>query len=201
MTPIKVLLPLTAGLLLLASCGGGKVPSTQYYQLNLPPAPAAQGAQTDFSIVVLPFRASEILTRDRVVYRPTPQEVGYYEYHLWAEDPASTVERAMIQAIEAQRTFSTVAGFDGRTKADFVLRGRLEQLEEIDYESGVNVKVTLSAELLDGQTQRVLWRGTASESQSVDRSEVADVVAKLSNATSAAVKKLAADVDGYIRSR
>ena len=202
MTVSKVLSPLPAAVLLLASCGGGKVPATQYYQLDLPPAPApGASSQGGFSVVVMPWRASEILTRDRIVYRPTRSEVGYYEYHLWAEDPAKTVERAMVDAMEARKTFSTVGVFDGRTRSDFVLRGRLERLEEVDYEGGVKVYATISAELLDASSRRVVWTGDATENADVGVSQMSDVVAKLSGAASGAIAKITADLDDYMKTR
>lgn len=202
MIPRKVRSIAAAGALaLLASCGGGKVPSTRYYQLHLPPAPTAGGQGTEFSVVVMPWKAAEVLTRDRIVYRPNPQEVGYYEYHLWAEDPAKSVERAVVDAIEAKGTFSTVGVYDGRTVSDFMLRGRLDRLEEVDYEGGVKVYVALSAELLDASTRRVIWTGEATESASVSVSEMNDVVAKMSSATAEAVKGLSADLDEYMRTR
>lgn len=185
----------------LASCGGGKIPTTQYYQLHLPPAPAPGSAKTAFSVVVMPWKASDILTRDRIVYRPTREEVGYYEYHLWAEDPAKSVERAVVDGLESKGTFSTVGVFDGRTRSDFILRGRLERLEEVDYEGGVKVYAALSAELLDASSRRVVWTGEALESADVGASEMRDVVAKMSDAASAAVASLTADLDEYMRTR
>ncbi len=198
----KAFLPLPAFALLLVSCGGGKIPATQYYQLNVPPAPTPRSmAATPFSVVVMPWKASEILTRDRIVYRPTREEVGYYEYHLWAEDPAKSVERGVMQALRARGAFSTVGRFDGRTHSDFILRGRLDRLEEVDYEGGVKVYVGLTAELLDATNMRVVWTGEATENAAVDVSNIRDVVAKMSQATQTAVEKLTAALDRHMRSR
>ena len=107
-----------------------------------------------------PFRAERMLTQDRIVYRPSRQEVGYYEYHRWAEDPRSAVTSAIIERLRASGAFSSVALFDGRTRSDFLLRGRIERLEEVDYEEGVKAYAAISAELLDATNQRVVWEGS-----------------------------------------
>lgn len=194
----KAFLPAVAAAVLLFGCGGGKIPQTRYYQLNLPAAP--RPAETlAFTAVVQPFRASEMLTQDRIVYRPTPEEVGYYEYHRWAEDPRTAVSRGMVAALEAKGTFQTVAPQDGRTKADFLLRGRIERLEEVDYEGGVKVYVTLAAELVDASTARVVWDGEAAENAVVASSNMQTVVESMSDATGKAVNQLAASIDQYIR--
>jgi len=194
----KAFLPAVAAALLLIACGGGKIPQTRYYQLQIPAAP--RPAETlAFSAVVQPFRASEMLTQDRIVYRPTPEEVGYYEYHRWAEDPRTAVSRGIVSALEAKGTFQSIAPQDGRTRADFILRGRIERLEEVDYEGGVKVYVSLAAELVDADTTRVVWDGEASENAVVASSDMQTVVESMSQATAAAVQKLAASVDRHMR--
>ncbi len=172
------------------ACGGGKIPPTRYYALELPAAPAPQ-AGASFSAAVVPFRADSMLTQDRIVYRPTKQEVGYYEYHRWAEDPRAAVTNAVIERLRASGAFKNVVIFDGRTQADFVVRGRIERLEEVDYETGVKANVEISAELLDMTTNRAAWTGSASTTRPVAVSEVKAVVTQLSDAVNEAVTKLA----------
>ena len=42
--------------------------------------------------------------------------------------------------------------YDGRSTADYILSGRLEKLEEVDYEGGVKVEIALSAQMTDVRT-------------------------------------------------
>ena len=135
-----------------------------------------------------------MLNQDRIVYRPTKQEVGYYEYHRWAEDPRTAVTTAMIERLRANGAFKSVVVFDGRTRSDFVLRGRIERLEEVDYEDGVKAYAAISAELLDASNQRVVWEGSASASRTVGVSDVSAVVAQLSDAVNESVMKLSGEI-------
>jgi uncharacterized lipoprotein YmbA len=97
-------------LLLVAGCGGGKIPKTFYYKLNLPDAPVATGnASGEKTAIVMPFRASEMLIQDKIVYRPNPEEVGFYEYHRWAEDPRTTVTASLMDHLRQKGTFSRLA--------------------------------------------------------------------------------------------
>ena len=41
----------------IVACGGGKIPPTRYYALELPAAPAPQSAGPAYSAAVLPFKA------------------------------------------------------------------------------------------------------------------------------------------------
>jgi ABC-type uncharacterized transport system auxiliary subunit len=186
-------------LALLASCGG-KVPPTHYYVLDLP-APEAKPADTlPYTAVVMPFRGSEMLMQDRIVYRESPSQVGFYEYHRWAEDPKTTILRSLLSQLRANGTFNRVVVFEGRTNVDYVVRGRLEQLEEIDYGGGVSVKVKISAQLLDAETNRPVWTDSAEGTGPVSTGDVRAVVEQMSSAMRTAVSRLADGMNTYLRS-
>lgn len=198
MGQFKKILPLIVFLAMLG-CGGGKIPPTRYYALSLPPAPAPTGNLLPHTLVVMPLRASSMLTQDRIVYRPAPEEVGYYEYHRWAQDPRESVTAAFIDKIRASGAFSSVARFDGRTRSDYVLRARIDRLEEVDFEGGVKVYSGLSAELLDGATMRVVWESSASSNAEVPTSEMTAVVRHLSEATNRSLDQLTRSLADSVR--
>jgi ABC-type uncharacterized transport system auxiliary subunit len=197
MGQFKKILPLIAFLAMLGC--GGKIPPTHYYALSLPPAPAPAAESLPYTLVVMPLRTSSMLTQDRIVYRPSPEEVGYYEYHRWAQDPRESVTNALIDKIRASGAFSSVARFDGRTRADYVLRVRIDRLEEVDFEEGVKVYSGLSAELLDGATMRVVWEGSATSEAQVGNSEMQAVVRQLSEATGQTLDKLTQSLAESVR--
>jgi cholesterol transport system auxiliary component len=196
----KVFPPAALGLLLLSSCGGGKIPATHYYALELPAAPRPAPADAlRHTIAIVPVRASEMLTQDRIVYRPTREEVGYYEYHRWAEDPRTSVQNALLARLRQTGAFATVAPYDGRTKADYLLRTRIDRLEEVDFEQGVKVYATISAELVDGQTARVVWTGVGTGEGSVTQSDVGQVVSRMSEAVQQSLDEIAGGINKFVR--
>jgi ABC-type uncharacterized transport system auxiliary subunit len=184
---------------LLAACGG-KIPPTNYYVLDLP-APAAKPANTlPFTAVVMPFRGSEMLGQDRIIYRETASQVGFYEYHRWAEDPRTTLLRSLLGQLRATGAFERVVPFEGRTSVDYIIRGSLDQLEEIDYGGGVSVKVKLSAQLVDASTNRVVWNETSEATGSVSTAEVSAVVEQMSTAMRSAVSQIVEGINTHLRS-
>lgn len=197
MGQFKKILPLIAFVML--GCGGGKIPPTRYYALDLPPAPAPAANPLPHTLVVMPVRTSSMLTEDRIVYRPAPEEVGYYEYHRWAQDPRESVTNALIDKVRASGAFSSVARFDGRTRSDYVLRARIDRLEEVDFENGVKVYSGLSAELLDGSTMRVVWEDSVTSDAQVPASEMNAVVRQLSEATNRTLDQLTQSLAAGVR--
>ena len=186
----KTIIPALVAVLLLG-CGGGKIPATRYYALDLPAAPAPVAQPLPHSLVVMPLKASSMLAQDRIVYRPSREEVGYYEYHRWAEDPRESVMDALVQKVRASGAFTSVVPFDGRTRSDYILRARIERLEEVDFEGGVKVYSGVSAELVDAASTRVVWEDSVTSSADVSASNVPEVVRQLSDATSRSLDGLA----------
>ncbi len=185
---------------LAAACSacGVAVPPTRYYVLDLP-APTPAAAPLGHTAVLLPVRAGRVIRQGRIVYRESREQVGYYEYHRWAEDPQDSVARSLRQQVLALGTFASVADFDGRATADYLLRGELLRLEEVDHGDGVQAAVEVSLELVETATARVVWAGRAEKIELVPASEVRSVVARLSAAAEQVIRQLSADLDSHLR--
>jgi ABC-type uncharacterized transport system auxiliary subunit len=124
------------------------------------------------------------------VYRSSPEEIGFYDYHRWAADPRQFVTTAIADRIRARGNFTEVTVYDGRSHADYIITGRLEKLEEVDYESGVKVDVALSAQMTDIRTGTTVWANSTSDVESVVQRNVPAVVSGMSHAMDRAIEKL-----------
>ena len=89
--------------------------------------------------------------------------------------------------------------FDGRSKADYIIRGTLERLEEVDA-GGVAVYVKISAQLVSAEARETIWQGEGEGRGHVTAGEVRSVVAEMSRASHLAVKGLADQINEFVRS-
>jgi hypothetical protein len=71
-----------------------------------------------------------------------------------------------------------------------VLSGRLEKLDELDYEGGVKVEVALSAQMTSIATGATVWTNTVSEVGDVNKRNVAAVVSEMNLTMERAIMKL-----------
>jgi ABC-type uncharacterized transport system auxiliary subunit len=179
---------------LLAGCGSVHGPVTKYYKLEIPPAPTPAGPSAPVPLRVEPFRANNLVRQDRIVYRPSPVEVGFYEYHRWAVPPNDTVTKALADQLTSRHVFQSVEISDGAEKPDYVLRGSIEQLQEVDYKGAVKVQVSISAELEDPVRREKIWSSTASSECLVAKSDVQAVVAAMGQASQQSIARLVTDV-------
>jgi ABC-type uncharacterized transport system auxiliary subunit len=120
-------------LIILAGCSG-KMRYPSYYTLNLPapPDPPAPG-NVKATAAIREFSAPAYLRRGAIVFKTSLESIGFYSYHRWAVDPCEFVTDSMRDRLSATGLFAQVKRYDGRPDAEYLVSGRLEKLEEIDY--------------------------------------------------------------------
>ena len=187
---MKKLAPVFLGALALFGCGTVHYPTSYVLTLAPPPPHTAPSKSALGPLGVREFRCPAYLSEGRIVYRPTPEEVGFYEYHRWAENPGQTITQYVEDGLRARSLFTSVAAHEHDSGAAYVLSGHIERLEEVDQGRDVRVVCTISAQLLDTRTRSVVWSHTASETVPVEKRDVRGVVSSLSAAARTAANRL-----------
>jgi uncharacterized lipoprotein YmbA len=184
--------------LLTTSCGKVRYPS--YYTLALAPslAPAGNGGDARGTLAVREFETAAYLRQGRIVYRESPTQVGFYEYHRWVTNPGATATTAVIGALRSSGLFSQVDSDSKHIKPEFLLTGKLERLDEIDYGGAVRVEAKVSAQLIDLRTASLVWSGDESETASVEKATVDSVVIEMGHAAQKCIERLLADMEQQI---
>ncbi len=183
-----------AVLVTLIGCAG-RVRHPDYYTLNLPAPPDPPASEkAHVSLAVRQFRAPTYLRQGAIVYKTSPEQIGFYAYHRWATDPRDFVTNAIVDHLRASGGFARVQTYDGSRDIDYVLSGRLEKLEEIDYQGGVKVQVAISAEMTSIATGKTVWSNEVSEIGDVDKHDVPAVVSEMNRTMERAIEKLVSPV-------
>jgi ABC-type uncharacterized transport system auxiliary subunit len=180
----------------LVGCAG-KIKYPSYYTLNLPAPPdppAAEGVRA--SLAIREFRSPAYLRRGAIVYKTSPEQIGFYNYDRWAVDTRDFVTNAVADHLRASGTFTQVKLYDGRADIDYVLSGRLERLEEVDYDGGVKVQVAISAQMTRVATGETVWSNEVTEVGTVAQRDVPAVVSEMSRTMERTIDKLLTPVPG-----
>jgi len=183
----------------LAGCAG-KIQYPSYYVLNLP-APvllSSRSAPVLGSVAVREFDAPRFLRTGPIVYRDSPEKLGFYEYHRWAVDPRRAVTSAVVQQIQSRGIFRFVDTFDGHGTPDYMMTGAIDHLEEVDQGSDVSIEVGLSARLIDTHTGDVIWQDALSKTERVDQHSVPGVVTEMSGMVKTVVAGLVSSMQDRI---
>jgi ABC-type uncharacterized transport system auxiliary subunit len=189
------------GALVLAACGHPRYPT--HYVLSFPTStpPIATLAETRGTLVVHELECPEYLCDGRIVYRPSEEEIGYYEFHRWATNPRQMITQYMANTIQTKALFNTVLLEDeAGIPPAYVLRGNIEQLEEVDRGGDVRVVCTISAQLINSETKSVVWSHVASQTIPVKSRNVPGVVNSLSTAARTTVDSLISSLEQTLAS-
>jgi uncharacterized lipoprotein YmbA len=178
-----------ATLVILVGCGGVRYP--KYYTLNLPAPPDPPASENAHAtLAVREFRAPTYIRQGAIAYKTSPEQIGFYAYHRWAADPSDAVTNAIIDRLRASGAFAVVKPYDGRPGVSYVLSGRLDKLDEFDYEGGVKVEIALSAQMTSIATGATVWSNAVSEVGDVNKHDVPAVVSEMNSKMERAIKEL-----------
>jgi len=187
---MKNLAVVLLGALVLAGCGSVRYPTSHI--LNFPP-PAPHAAPSNGAlgpVAIREFRCPEYLCEGRIVYRRSPDEVAFYEYHRWAMDPRQAITRYLEDGLRSRSLFQSVTVHERGSETAYVLSGNIERFEEVDEDRDVHAVCTISAQLLDTRTKSVVWSHTESETVPVEKRDIAGVVGSLSAAARTVADRL-----------
>jgi ABC-type uncharacterized transport system auxiliary subunit len=175
---------------MLAGCSG-KMRYPSYYTLNLPAPPDPPAAENaNATVAIREFSAPAYLRRGTIVFKTSPEAIGFYQYQRWAVDPCDFVTDTIRDRLSATGLFAHVKRYDGRPDVEYLVTGRLEKLEEIDYDGGVKVVVAISAQMIKFDTGATVWTRTVTKLGNVEKRDVSAVVSAMSNTMDDAIQDL-----------
>ena len=194
--------PIAALLIALVALGGcARVRYPDYYALRLPnPVSASRdSARIAASVAVREFRAPQYLRQGSIVYRPESEQIAFYDYHRWAEDPRQSLTNTIVRGLK--QVFESVDVYDGRSGAEFLLTGSLDRLEEVDSEGSVAVEVEISGKLQNVKTGNVVWSDTSFKTSKVNQRSLPAVVAEMSRDLAEAATQLISSMRSRVSDR
>jgi len=197
---MKRLVSWTIFLVCLASgCTTARAP--RYYRLNLLPA-ATQSNASPFQVSILVGRLSapRILRDDRVVYGMSDVELGVDEYHRWTEPPTEMIEDLLVQQLRHSGQYKSVQRISSTARGDYLLRGHLSSLNEVDDPAGIKARFNVQLELFDQKSGGVVWTGSYSHDEPVEKKSVTAVVESLQKSVNAGIEQLTAGLAQYFSS-
>src|SRR5436309_630098 len=183
-----------------AGCTTARAP--RYYFLTAPPvSPQANAAQFPVTILVGRLSAPRILRDDRVIYGMSDVELGVDEYHRWTEAPTEMIEQLLVERLRRSGQYKSVQRISSTARGDYLLRGHLSSLNEIDDPAGIKARFNIQLELFDQKSGSVVWTDTYSHDEPVEKKSVTAVVEALQKNMNAGMEQLTASLAQYFASR
>jgi ABC-type uncharacterized transport system auxiliary subunit len=184
----------------LSGCGAAR--PMKFYTLEAPPT-GTQATVTQYPVELMVGRlhASRLLHDDRIVYGISAVEMGVYNGHRWAEPPPGMIETMLIQQLRATGQYKSVQRLAGAARGEYIVRGRLISLEELDQPSGIVARFGLQLDLFQIKTGTVVWSQTYEHDEPVAKKTVNDVVEALQRNVQTGLSQLTAELGQYFASQ
>lgn len=200
---MRGLLEIAAVCLLTLICSAcAATPPTRYYVLDaLPAASAAQG-QIPVRLIVGRVTGSHLYRDDRVVYGTSSVQLGTYEFERWSEPPVDLIQDELVATLRNSGQYRAVSRIGSAARGDYVVRGHLDALDEIDNKPGIAARFTFQLELFDPATGTVVWNSSYNHDEPVQgtgkKVAVAEVVQALDHNVQEGLQQLTGSLGQYL---
>ena len=198
------LLGLIAALLLAAGCGLPKSrPPIQVKQWTLEyPAPKPGSAKLPAGLKVMRFQAVQAFLGAEMVYRPTSNERGTYNYNRWFASPSDLVGDFLLRDLRSQGAFTVVYSNRQPQRPRFILEGGVEEFLEVDdgqeWHAALKVNLTLLDIKQHNAVKRLLFQRDYTLTAPMQRKNPAGLAKAMSRAMAEFSQKARADILGAI---
>jgi ABC-type uncharacterized transport system auxiliary subunit len=166
-----------------AACGSSKVRSRSYYTLayaltdeeRLAPAPRVP--------VMLRVKELDVeLSYDRqpIVYRYSPYQLEFYQYHQWIAKPQRMLTELIYKHLKHANVFRQVTTSLKEGLPDYELEGQVRNIEEFDSDTEWSAHLAMTLQVVDTRTRRLVWRHDFDQRRKVFNHDVIYVVRALS---------------------
>jgi len=167
-------------------------PEVHHYTLAVR-LPAPTGATTKATLSVRPFSAHDPYNQSLLVYRTSPYQIDFYNYHRWAAAPAELITDWTRQYLRSTALFAKVypAGEDA---ADFALNGRIRRFDEVDQEQTWQAVLSIDFWLTRDDQRIPLWFQSYTAAQEATKRNPAAVAEAMSRNLETILGKLIIDL-------
>lgn len=176
----------------------------RFYTLEKPPAAAATADTPGSSVIALVVgrvSSPRLLRDDRIVYGMSDVEMGVYHRYRWAEAPPEMLETMLIEQLRATGQYKSVQRLGSTARGEYIVRGRLIALNEIDLSSGIVARFAMELELFRPKTGTIVWNQTYQHDEPVAKKTVNDVVEALQKNVQTGLGQLTSSLGQYIASQ
>jgi ABC-type uncharacterized transport system auxiliary subunit len=189
-------------LIALAAAGCSTARAPRFYFLSPSPV-AAQPSTSPYPVTILVGRltAPRVLRDDRIIYGMTDVELGVDGYHRWADTPPEMLEQILTVRLRNSGEYKAVQRISSSARGDYILRGHLTSLNEMDTSAGITARFSLQLELFDPKSGTVVWTENFAQDLPVEKKTVSAVVQALQKSVTAGIDKLTSDLSQYFAAK
>jgi ABC-type uncharacterized transport system auxiliary subunit len=107
------------------------------------------------------------------------------------------IEQLLVERLRRTGQYKSVQKISSTARGDYLLRGRLSAMNEVDDPAGIKARFTIQLELYDQKAGSVVWTDSYTHDEVVDKKSVTAVVQALQKNVNAGLDQLTANLSQY----
>lgn len=129
---------------------------TKFYTLDTPEQVSEEYSKSwPYNVMVDNFKISKTYDRNQIALRTNTNELQYYFYHKWSENPATAIAYATWKYLRTAGVFNTCTYLGLSPQTDYVISGRIDQIERSENDDQIQAHINMTFELQDYSTRVV----------------------------------------------
>lgn len=186
------------GLVLLNGCTN--VPFTHYYTFQPTIESARQTGARTYPVIlgIETYEADIPYQQDKIVFRTSPYEVNFYEYHRWLRPPTELVTERIHKTIDAAKMFAQVYTSGYEAYADYVLRGKITMFDQWYAGKTSEVRLEIEHQLFDLKRNQILWTTVITTTSTTSSLEIVETVKGFEAALQDNIRQTLAALDLFL---
>ncbi len=110
------------------------------------------------------------------------------------------IEGLLVQRLRRSGQYKSVQRISSTARGDYLLRGHLTSLNEVDDPAGIKARFDFQLELFDQKSGSVVWTDSYSHEEPVGKKSVTAVVESLQKSVNTGIEQLTANLAQYFAS-
>ena len=131
-----------------------------YYIISYTPTsviPAVSKRPYPYSLQIGRFEVQRIFNRQNILYRFSPHQIQYYEFHHWAVRPDYMLSDMVFKHLETSNLANRVGIDFFETRPDYRIEGTVEALEKLDAGDMFFAHLAMSLKMLRVYDGTQVW--------------------------------------------
>jgi ABC-type uncharacterized transport system auxiliary subunit len=160
-------------------CGCANIPLTHYYtfQPEVEKKGGTKAPKYPYVMAVDTFEADVPYQQDKIVFRTSPYEVNFYEYHKWLRPPEELVTNQIVKLVSAAGMFQNVHARAFEAYSDYIIRGKIKMFDQWYKEDKTSfVQVHLEYYLIASEEEQIIWTDTVKTTADISNLNIVETV-------------------------
>ncbi len=183
--------------------GCANIPLTHYYTFHpdLEKKVAIAAPKSSYTLAIDTFEADVPYQQDKIVFRTSPYEVNFYEYHKWLRPLEELVTDQVLKLVSSAGLFQSVHSRAFESYSDYILRGKIKMFDQWYNAGNSFVRIQLEYQLVVPDQEQIIWMNTVETKGDIRNLAIVETVKGFETALQENVLQALAAIDGVLHQR